>query len=88
MNIVFIHEGDTDKSGNVVTALYLKPRLGPIANGSASVAGYSRSTLSFKSVDAMIQWASKEHNGGAPCIVDGARVVPAPAPPEKPSKKA
>lgn len=91
MDIVFLSGGDTDKSGNTVTALYHKRRVDFDANGSPFIAGSSRSTLSFKSIDAMLAWAAKEHNGGRPCIVEGARVVPAPAAPaapEKPTKAA
>ena len=85
MDIVFITGGDVDKSGNALTALYHKPRVA-FEGGKPVLAGLTRATLSFKSVDAMLSWASKEHFNGAPCFVDGARVIAAPAAPEKPGK--
>lgn len=86
MDIVFLNAGGADKSGNIVTALYLKPLLGPIVNGTAAVTGYQRASLSFPTVDALLSWASKHHNGGAPCAVSGDRVVSASAPAEKAPK--
>lgn len=86
MDIVFLNAGSADKSGNTVTALYLKPLLGPLTNGAFPVAGYQRASLSFPTVDAMLAWASKHFNGGAPCAVLGDRVVSAAAAPEKAPK--
>jgi hypothetical protein len=89
MNIVILNTPDSpDASGNTVTALYASPKLGPIVDGVAKVAGYQRRTLSFATVDKCLAWASKEFNAGAPCLVSGDRVIAAPAAPAAPEKPA